>query len=435
MNDTTGRSRKIMSANEVSRLMGSLDMRYYEEAEQALAAEQPAVIKGKSRQKAASFFNSGWFAACICAVAGIGVYVALLGLGKGWFGTPAGHPGTDAESAGESEPALSETTAEDTADYSRGLKYAAAAGGWTVKGIGSCTDTCLIIPTTYQGNPVVAVADEAFTQNGFITEVILPDSVTSIGRGAFSGCSQLTAVRMPENNETSIGDLAFASCPALKEMYLYDGTTCRPGVFEYDTGLKSIRFPDDMAEINNDMCCECTALETVILPSQLKKVQANAFLRCGAWRDVTLPETLVSVGAGAFAGCGFDLDTLRLPDSLIYIGSGAFDTLTLIPEFMVNPDGTAELPDGSPFGTYELYVDDVLVYVFTDQDNYTVREGTRIIAEGAITMFPEWNAVIKTVVLPDTLEYLCGESTSIGDFNCGHFNVVGEWMHLPVTGY
>lgn len=427
MNESTDKKGGRMSADAVSRLMGSLNERFYEETEQKLAARQAEAFTGKGKTRSASFLNSGWFAACICAVVGIGVYVALLGLGRGWFDTSVGTSGMT-QTASESEDGTG-----DTSVGSQGLHYVLTTGGWTVKDIGKCTDENLVIPETYLDGPVVGIADQAFEGNTSIRSVSLPSSVIKIGCNAFYGCTNLVSLQLPQNNKTSIGDAAFSHCKSLIEVYLYNGTTCRPSVFEYDTGLVSIRFPADMTEITDRICNECSALSEVILPPGLTVIHHAAFGRCASLCELTLPDTLRSVDNSAFAGCGLDLETIRLPESLIYIGEGAFDTLTLVPGYAVDGEtGKAYLEDGSPLGSYELYVDNVLIYVYTNEETYTVREGTRMIAEGAITMYPEWKGV-KTVILPDSIEYLCGEVTSVGGFGNGLFNVVGEWEKLPVT--
>lgn len=146
--------RKRMTADQVSRLLDTLKPRFIEEAEEALA---DGIVKSPAegrKHRLSSFLNSGWFAACVCAVVGIGVYVGLLGAGKGWFGTPAGHSGTSWTEA-VSEPDGSEHEAKTEAGYTqytallqdllaRGLS-GAAADDETVRSFVSvradCTDT------------------------------------------------------------------------------------------------------------------------------------------------------------------------------------------------------------------------------------------------------------------------------------------------------
>jgi hypothetical protein len=70
------------------------------------------------------------------------------------------------------------------------------------------------IPEKFNGIPVKRIGNEAFLSCASLTEIIIPNSVTSIGDWAFSGCSNLTEITIP-NSVTSIGTLAFMECNKL----------------------------------------------------------------------------------------------------------------------------------------------------------------------------------------------------------------------------
>ena len=99
---------------------------------------------------------------------------------------------------------------------SEGLEYKLNEDGlgYTVVGIGTCTNTELVIPKTHNGLPVTSIGDEAFYNCSSLTSVTIPDSVTSIGYGAFIFCSSLTSIEIP-NSVTSIGNSAFYNCISL----------------------------------------------------------------------------------------------------------------------------------------------------------------------------------------------------------------------------
>lgn len=80
------------------------------------------------------------------------------------------------------------------------------------------------IPKEYNGKPIVAIGDKAFDRTeanvGFanwITSITIPDTVTSIGKNAFYGCTRLESITLPEGLE-SIGDEAFRHCNSLKKI-------------------------------------------------------------------------------------------------------------------------------------------------------------------------------------------------------------------------
>lgn len=452
--------RARLNADEISRLMGSFDERFYIEAETALAEGLPQAAPARRKSSLAYLTESVkslGIAAAVVAVVGLGVYLGTLGFSRGWFGTPSVDPGseggvtgagldTTAGTDGDETAAKDETDTQDETEtlaepvWSEGLIFRNCPGGVAVSGLGTCTDVDLIIPPTHYGTPVVAVAENAFEDKTEIRSVILPESVTSIGAFAFNGCTSLQSIRLPENNVTYIDHEAFARCSSLTEVYLYDGTVCSWGLFHGDTSLATLRLPATMLEIPGRLCEECTSLTRVIMPPSCERIGNDAFLRCSSLRDVTLSETLRSLGTSAFAGTALDLAALKLPRSLTFVGGGAFDPLDL-PGMTIPPEGGVYLEDGTPLGTYELYVDDVLIYVYTSEKTYTVREGTRMLAEWSINMFPstyneEWRYM--TLVLPESLEILCGEVISDGispDLNHPNYRLEGKRDGFTSTSY
>ena len=80
--------------------------------------------------------------------------------------------------------------------------------------------------------------------NKEIAEVVIPDSVTGIGGGAFAGCTSLTSVVIPDS-VTGIGNGAFCNC----------------------TGLTSVVLPDSVTEIGNGAFQFCTSLTSVVIPN------------------------------------------------------------------------------------------------------------------------------------------------------------------------
>lgn len=84
-----------------------------------------------------------------------------------------------------------------TENYSIGLQYEVNEEGnyCTVTGIGTCTDTEIVIPATYEGYDVREVGKQAFASTN-LTSITIPSSVTSIGEGAFSGCTQLQRITL-----------------------------------------------------------------------------------------------------------------------------------------------------------------------------------------------------------------------------------------------
>ena len=157
-------------------------------------------------------------------------------------------------------------------------------GEYTVSGIGTCTDTEILIPTTYNGLPVVSVEASAFLNNTAITSVVLPDSITSIGEKAFNGCESLTSVLFGKNSQlSSIG----------------------PGAFNYCYSLESITIPESVTNIGSDAFIYCYGLRSVTFGenSQLTSIGDGAFNWCESLESITIPASVTSIGEWAFVEC------------------------------------------------------------------------------------------------------------------------------------
>ena len=105
-------------------------------------------------------------------------------------------------------------------------------------------------------------------------------SVTSIGDSAFSICSGLTSVGIPDS-VTSIGDFAFYFC----------------------TSLTSVNIPDGVTSIGDYAFWNCSGLTSVDIPGSVTSIGNYAFGDCSSLIEVTIPDSVTSIGIGAFSMC------------------------------------------------------------------------------------------------------------------------------------
>ena len=130
----------------------------------------------------------------------------------------------------------------------KGLAYALVNDGaaYEVYGIGAATDTDIILPTTYEGKPVIGIGDSAFYGCSNLKSIRISESITSIGNWAFGNCGALTEITIPAS-VTAIGVCAFEECGSLVGV-----TFESPSVWQCTTSFAAISgtniLPSDLAD-------------------------------------------------------------------------------------------------------------------------------------------------------------------------------------------
>ena len=108
----------------------------------------------------------------------------------------------------------------------------------------------------------------------------IPNSVTSIGRSAFSDCKNLTSIHIPDS-VTSIGDNAFWSCE----------------------NLTSIHIPDSVTSIGDSTFSDCQNLTSIHIPDSVTSIGDSAFSDCKNLASIHIPDSVTSIGDDAFRCC------------------------------------------------------------------------------------------------------------------------------------
>ena len=152
----------------------------------------------------------------------------------------------------------------------------------TVTGLGDCTDTDLEIPADIDGYTVVAIGSVAFSRCTGLTGITIPDSVTSIGFRAFYGCTGLESITIPDS-VTSISHYAFFGC----------------------TGLTSVTIGSGVTSIDSYAFWGCTSLASITIPSSVTSIGPSAFSGCTSLASVTFEDSSewTHIGSSAFWGC------------------------------------------------------------------------------------------------------------------------------------
>jgi hypothetical protein len=218
------------------------------------------------------------------------------------------------------------------------------------------------IPATIQGMPVKEIggslaypsyAPGAFSGNGTITSVVIPEGVTIIGDAAFSSCNKLTSVTIPEG-VVKIGEIAFRFSPLtavtlpqslkvignaafsktnISAITIPAGVTVEGdqegGVFEDCKNLKTVTISEGVTTIAKNMFRGCPVLTSIALPASIERIKEYAFAWCSTLTSVTVPASVTAIdidgsalGGSAFQGCPkLNLATQALLKKLGYQGS------------------------------------------------------------------------------------------------------------------
>ena len=154
--------------------------------------------------------------------------------------------------------------------------------------------------------------------------IVLPDSVTSIGDEAFGGCKSLQSINIP-GSVTSIGDDAFLFCTSLKSINIPGSvTSIGDRAFLFCKSLKSIKIPDSVTSIGDEAFRGCESLQAIKIPDGLTSIGYSAFEGCTYLQAIKIPDSVTSIGDGAFYKCT-NLQSINIPGSVTYIGDKAFE--------------------------------------------------------------------------------------------------------------
>ena len=170
----------------------------------------------------------------------------------------------------------------------------------------------------------IRISIYAFYNCSSLTDITIPDSLKEIGWYAFGGCSSLEHIEIPDS-VTWVGDDAFAYCSKLKNIAMPKSISkVNDWIFYGCSNLESITLHDGIKSIGIYAFYDCTKLKEIAIPSSVKSIQKYAFAYCRSLQNVVLPRSVTSLGDKAFLNCS-SLETITIPDSVTEIISSAFD--------------------------------------------------------------------------------------------------------------
>ena len=249
--------------------------------------------------------------------------------------------------------------------------------------------------------------------------------VTSIGNYAFSSCSNLTSITIP-NTVISIGVSAFGSCRALRSITIPNSITSIGGsAFSSCSSLTSIIIPNSITSINNDLFNGCSSLISVTIPNSVTSIGSSAFNGCSSLISVTIPNSVTSIGYQAFRDCS-SLTSVTIPNSVTSIGSWAFNNCRSLTTINFDAVNCSDFNSNADYQFKDCPITTIIIgnsvqripAYFAENLNYLtlVDIGSNVTSIGSYAFYycNRLTSIISNAILPPTI----GSSSFLSNNNC-----------------
>lgn len=254
--------------------------------------------------------------------------------------------------------------------------------GYTLTGIGTCENTVISVPSAYEGKPVTAIGNNAFS--------------TAINGMIFNSLPSLKDLNSSDDDNSQI-------IPVDNKSQLVpddDKSLIKPGSEDNEktqrlNSIQKIYLPDTILSIGDGAFQKCLSLEKVIIREGVKSIGEFAFASCSKLNSITLPETLTSIGESAFSGCTA-LTAINIPSKVTYIGSNAFSYAESIKRIVL-PDSDLKVYYNAFMHMYDLE------YVYIGKNTQFIDSGIKYLSDWG--HFNESYSIKSYEVHPDNPYY------------------------------
>ena len=297
----------------------------------------------------------------------------------------------------------------ETFDATAGLQYSYNDDGTAiVTGMGTAQETRIVIPSgvIHDGvlYAIVAIGDSAF-EGCTLERVIIPESITEIGRRAFYQCANLIEVIIP-NNVISIGEEAFSDCVNLLSAEIHNGDSATSGLIIMAAGETGNA--NQAIEIGASAFNNCFSLTDVVIGEGVTDIGDSAFSNCSSLENIEIADSVMTIGDSAFSSCS-SLETIEIPNSVMTIGDSAFSNcsnLTSIYYEGNRPSTGEDIYEGTP--------DTLMNYYPQGNTTWTevIGDGDQYLERNVVTWTPEPKAP-KIILQSVTQTVIYGNSVTL----------------------
>ncbi len=315
-----------------------------------------------------------------------------------------------------------------------GLEYTVNADGTTctITGIGTFAGTVLNIPDYIRTYKVTAIGEKAFSECTQLTEINLPETIKTIGTRAFYGCTGITEMTIPAS-VTDIGTQIFYKADNLNTVY-YNSTYASennsfmgvasikkvvfggkyvPSYALYNcANIETVEFVSDVTSIGYYAFSGCSSLTSVVIPDSVTSIGHVAFENCTYLTSVEIGDSVTSIGNSAFNGCK-SLTSVVIPDSVTSIGTNVFQNCSSLTSVVIGDSLTSIGSDTFRDCTSltSVVIPDSVTSI-GDTAFYNCTSLTSVVIPDSVTSIGNWAfygcTSLTSVVIPDSV-------TSIGE--------------------